>query len=631
MAQVQEKKAGEKAQLQIDRRRKVHVVAPPAEVKAYKPIEDYGIIGDLHTVALVGVDGSIDWCCLPHFDSSSVFAAILDSGKGGFFQISPVEPARQKQMYLSDSCVLVTRFLSPSGVGEVIDFMPIGSREGREKEYHQILRKVRVVRGTLRFKLECRPAFDYARGKHSLRLKNHGAVFNSKKACLGLTSPVKLHGEDSGVSAEFTLRIGQERTFILRWAPHSDDTRALDPEFDVEGAFRRTLEFWRRWLAGCRYQGRWREMVHRSAMTLKLLTFAPTGAIVAAPTTSLPEEIGGVRNWDYRYTWIRDAAFTIYGFLRLGFTREAEQFMSWIDARAHEVGRDGSLQIMYGINGEHELKESQLKNLEGYRGSSPVRIGNGAYNQLQLDIYGELMDSVYLSNKYSKPISYDLWQYLRRLLSHVCDIWQKKDEGIWEMRGGRQHFVYSKLMCWVALDRGIRLSNKRSFPGNLERWRKTRDRIYEEIMARGWNEAKGCFVQHYDTDALDASNLIMPLTFFISPTDPRMLSTLKATLKVLVSDSLVYRYQIGRGASDGLSGGEGTFSMCTFWLVECLTRAGRVEEARLIFEKMLSYANHLGLFAEEVGPCGEALGNFPQAFTHLGLISSAFNLDRALH
>ena len=426
------------------------------------------------------------------------------------------------------------------------------------------------------------------------------------------------------------MHVGDTATFVLRSTEQGGVKPLIDPAFNGERAFEDTVRFWRRWLSSCRYQGRWREMVQRSALTLKLLTFAPTGAIVAAPTTSLPEEIGGVRNWDYRYTWIRDAAFTVYGFLRLGLTREAEQFMKWIEARAHEEASDGSLQIMYGINGEHDLVEQELKHLEGYRASSPVRIGNGAYRQVQMDIYGELMDSVYLSNKYGKPISYDLWQHLKRLLAYVVDHWQEKDEGIWEVRGEKQHFVYSKLMCWVALDRGIRLAERRSFPGGRGQWLSTRDAIYDEIMAKGWDERKKTFVQHYGTDALDASNLMMPLTFFVSPTDPRMESTLKATLKTLVSDSLVYRYQIGAGASDGLAGAEGTFSMCTFWLVEALTRAGQLDEARLMFEKMLTYANHVGLYAEEIGPSGEALGNFPQAFTHLGLISAAFNLDRAL-
>ena len=596
----------------------------------YKPIEDYGVIGDLHTVALVGKDGSIDWCCLPHFDSPSVFAAVLDAKKGGHFKIAPVGHSVQKQMYLPDSCVLVTRFLSEAGVGEVIDFMPLKPASKDASHAHQIVRLVKVVRGSVRFKVECAPAFDYARGSHEVSITPEGAVFESGQHRLGLTGPVPLAIEGGAVTAEIEMRIGDERAFVLRYTDAQDETPVLDPGFDGHGAFDATTTAWRRWASGIKYNGRWREMVIRSAMTLKLLTFEPTGAIVAAPTTSLPEEIGGVRNWDYRYTWIRDAAFTVYGFMRLGLTHEAERFVRFIEARAQEANDDGSLQIMYGINGEHDLPEVELFHLEGYRGSGPVRIGNAASNQLQLDIYGELMDSVYLSNKHGSPISYDLWQHLRGLLDYVVNNWRRTDEGIWEVRGGQQHFVYSKLMCWVALDRGIRLADKRSFPSDRARWLAARDEIYEEIMEKGWNPDLKSFVQHYGSDALDASNLLMPLTFFISPTDPRLESTLNATLKTLVSDSLVYRYQVGEGASDGLAGDEGTFSMCTFWLVEALTRAGRLEEARLIFEKMLTYANHLGLYAEEIGPTGEQLGNFPQAFTHMGLISAAFNLDRAL-
>jgi len=400
-----------------------------------------------------------------------------------------------------------------------------------------------------------------------------------------------------------------------------------------------TVAYWRRWIGKCTYQGRWRETVERSALTLKLLTYEPTGAIIAAPTCSLPEMIGGSRNWDYRYTWIRDASFTLYALLRIGFTEEAAQFMLFLENRCQELDLDDPLQIMYGIDGYHDLNEEILDHLEGYKGSYPVRIGNGAYKQLQLDIYGELMDSVYLFNKYGTPISYDLWLSLRRLLNWVCDNWQRQDEGIWETRGGRKDYIYSNLMCWVALDRGLRLAQKRSFPADHQRWLKERDRIYEEIMAKGWSHERQAFVQYYGSTSLDASNLIMPLVFFMSPTDPRMLKTLDAINSPpeqggLVSDSLVYRYN-PEEAPDGLSGTEGTFNLCTFWLVEALTRAGKVDRkrldrARLIFEQMLSYANHLGLYAEETGSSGEALGNFPQAFTHVSLISAAWNLNRAI-
>ena len=565
---------------------------------------------------------------MPHFDSPSLFGAILDAKKGGFFKISPVDPSIQKQLYFPETNILVTRFLSPEGVGEVIDFMPIETDP--ESHSHDIARLIKVVRGTVRFKLECYPAFDYARAKHTLEIVPGGAVFSHKGERVGLTCPFRLKGKRGGVETVLVMQGGDSHAVLLRHLERGHRIPPIVQDFDGDRAFDSTAQFWRRWVSGIRYQGRWREVVERSALTLKMLTFAPTGAIVAAPTMSLPEEVGGMRNWDYRYTWIRDAAFTVYGFVRLGMTREAEQFMKFIEARARETDAEGSLRILYGINGEHELPEQELLHLEGYRQSSPVRIGNDASNQLQLDIYGELMDTVYLSNKYGKPVSYDLWQHLRRLLEYVVESWHQKDEGIWEVRGGRHHMVYSKMMSWVALDRGIRLADKRSFPSDRSRWLKVRDSIYEEIMTKGWNEEKRSFVQHYDTDALDAANLLLSQTFFISATDPRMLSTLDATLRTLVSDSLVYRYQIGVGASDGLVGQEGTFNMVTFWLVEALTRAGRVDEARLIFEKMLSYANHLGLYAEETGPSGEALGNFPQAFTHMSLISSAFNLDRAL-
>jgi GH15 family glucan-1,4-alpha-glucosidase len=593
---------------------------------AYQPIENYGIIGDLHTVALVGMNGSIDWFCFPYFDSPSVFAAILDEKRGGRFVIAP-------------TCGVITRFLSPDGVGEIIDYMTTPKAGGDDTYGHRLFRRVNVLRGSMPFRVECLPAFNYARDKHTLEVDIHGASFYSPNLSLGLSSSLLFKKKGNAAVRDFTLKEGETAIFILQEIQPGAGCAACLTEREAFEVFVDTLQYWRRWLSKCTYTGRWREMVQRSALALKLLTFAPTGAIVAAPTCSLPEGIGGERNWDYRYTWIRDAAFTLYGFLRIGLTDEAAHFMRWLEARCHELNPDGSLQIMYGIDGRHQLTEEVLDHLEGYRGSRPVRVGNEAYNQMQLDIYGELMDSVYLYNKYGNPISYELWTHLRTLVNWVCQNWNKKDEGIWEVRSGQQHFVYSKLMCWVALDRALRLADKRSFPADRDRWLKVRDQIYEEIMDKGWSDKRQAFVQHYGSRSLDAANLLMPLVFFVSPTDPRMLKTLDEVTKSpdeggLLSNSLVYRYNVEESA-DGLKGEEGTFNICTFWLVEALTRAGRfdqgrLEQARLMFEQMLGYANHVGLFAEETGPIGEALGNFPQAFTHLALISAAFNLDRAL-
>ena len=604
---------------------------------AYQPIENYGIVGDLHTVALVGKDGSIDWFCFPHFDSPSVFAALLDDTKGGRFSIAPTHVgARRKQFYWPETNVLITRFLTPEGVGQITDFMPLGLRS-TDPRWHQLIRRVQVVRGSMEFRMECRPAFNYARDPHETTRCDGGAAFHAPALALGLATRQPLAIDGTGVTSQFTLHEGQSAVFELGRLDGGRCDPIADEEADVLIA--RTEAYWRRWLSQCTYQGRWRETVHRSALALKLMTFDPTGAIVAAPTCSLPEGVGGERNWDYRYTWIRDAAFTLYGLMRIGFTEAAGQFMGFLEARCRELDADGSLQIMYGLDGRRVLTEESLDHLDGYRGSRPVRIGNRAYEQLQLDIYGELMDSVYLYNKYGAPISYDLWTHLRRLVTWVCDNWRREDEGIWEVRGGRRHFVYSKLMCWVAVDRGLRLADKRSFPADRDRWMRARDEIYQEIMTRGWNPARAAFRQHYDSDAVDAANLMMPLVFFLSPADPRNIGNLAATMASphhggLVANSLVYRYRAGETA-DGLRGEEGTFNICTFWLVEALTRAGvtdrrHLTQARLIFEEMLGYANHLGLYAEQTGKSGEALGNFPQAFTHLGLISAAFNLDRAL-
>jgi GH15 family glucan-1,4-alpha-glucosidase len=619
---------------------------------AYKPIESYGMIGDMHSVALVGTDGSIDWLCLPRFDSPSVFGALLDDGKGGFFRIAPTDPeVTARQFYWPETNVLVTRFMAPHGAVELTDFMPVGDRPDPRPHRHELVRRITAVRGAIRLRMDCRPAFDYARARHDVRLLSDGAAFEGPGLTLGLATRTPLTRDGGGVCAEFTLNQGEAAVFVLRQLSGDEGCGLSLSEDEAEAAFRDTVAYWRAWLARCQYRGRWREMVERSALALKLLTYEPTGAIVAAPTCSLPEAIGGGRNWDYRYAWIRDAAFTLYAFLRLGFSKEAERFMHFLSGiclrcagnggpeSGFDGGFDGALQIMYGIDGRRDLAEQTLDHLDGYCGSRPVRIGNGAYGQLQLDIYGALLDAAYLFNKYGEPISYSLWSALRRMVDWVCANWRRPDDGVWEVRDGQRQFVYSKLMCWVAIDRGLRLSEKRSLPADRRRWYAERDAIYEEIMDRGWNERRGAFVQAYGSDALDASVLMMPLTFFLSPTDPRMLQTLDAILEPperggLAANSLVYRYNVSE-AADGVDGDEGTFNICTFWLVEALTRAGRfkhhrLDDARIMFERMLGFANHVGLFAEETGFRGEALGNYPQAFTHLALISAAFNLDRAL-
>ncbi len=447
----------------------------------YLPIEHYGIIGDMHTVALIGMHGSIDWLCFPHFDSPALFAALLDDERGGSFSIAPdPDGVTSRQFYWPDTNVLVTRFLDDDGVGEVIDFMPVGAPDDMHG-YHQLVRRVRVVRGRMAFRMICRPAFNFARTHHTTTLSTEGVHFSTSTLNVGLATMVPLDPDGDGVSACFTLEEGQTISFLLSELADNAEPVACPSESEIEQRFAQTVDYWHRWLAQCTYTGRWREMVYRSALCLKLLTFDPTGAIVAAPTCALPEAIGGGRNWDYRYTWIRDAAFTVYALMRIGFTEEAGRFMGWVEQRAHEQNPDGSLQIMYGIDGRHDLPEETLDHLKGYRGSRPVRVGNAAYNQIQLDIYGELLDSVYLYNKYGAPISYDFWTHLRQLADYVCDHWQEIDEGIWEVRGGQRHFVYSKLMCWVALDRALRLAEKRSFPANRSRWLTTRDQIYYEV------------------------------------------------------------------------------------------------------------------------------------------------------
>ncbi|MFQ5923085.1 MAG: glycoside hydrolase family 15 protein, partial [Anaerolineales bacterium] len=571
--------------------------------------------------------GSIDFMCHPHFDSPTIFAALLDDKKGGRFLIRPIlEKVRQRQLYVPDTSALLSRFLSEEGVAEVSDFMPMG--EGVES--HALIRRAKTVRGEVRYEIRCEPRFNYAQDTHQVEIDEGGVLFKSDTLVLRLRTIVPLSVTSDGAAVgEFTLGTGQTASFVLEELAPAGASPSANPAYIPE-AFKNTLDYWRNWIGRITYQGRWREMVHRSAITLKLLTSADYGSVVAAPTFGLPEELGGERNWDYRYTWIRDASFTVYALMRLGCVDEARSFMHWVEDRVSELNPDGSLQIMYGIDGRKDLTEHTLPHLEGYKGSSPVRIGNGAYGQFQLDIYGELMDSVYLFNKYGEPIHHDLWENLSRLTNWVVENWQRPDEGIWEVRGGQQEFTYSRLMAWVAVDRAIRLALKRSFPAPLDEWHAARNAIYRDIYANLWDPDRATFVQHKGTKAVDASTLLMPLVRFISPTDPRWLSTMRAIEQDLVDDSLVHRYKTEEAAADGLIGTEGTFGIASFWYVEALGRTGDVDKARFIFEKLLGYANHVELYAEELGPHGEHLGNFPQAFTHLALISAAFDLDRRL-
>jgi GH15 family glucan-1,4-alpha-glucosidase len=603
-------------------------------MNTYPAIEDHGLIGDLQTAALVATDGTIDWFCAPRFDSPAIFASILDQKKGGYFRIRAVGTNYvTRQLYLPGAPILITRFLSSDGVGEVIDFMPIAG--DRATDRHRLVRMIRVVRGEMRFELDAQPRFDFGRSEHQMEVFDDGVSFRADGMTMnisaarhgGLVSAGEVESVGNGLQVRPTLSAGDVGGMVLETSP-SGPPQAVTPEAILR-MFEQTRDFWRAWIGRSRYTGRWREQVERSAMTLKLMTYAPTGALVAAPTAGLPEQVGGERNWDYRFTWVRDASFSVYALLGLGYSDEAAAFLRWLGARIHEAGaQQQPLQIMYRVDGSTDLDEELLEHFEGYKGSSPVRIGNGAANQLQLDIYGEALDSINLADTHI-PVGHDGWTHVSNMVDWLCEHWDQPEDGIWETRGGRQSFVYGKVMSWVAFDRAIRLSQRRGLPGDTLRWTNMRDMVYRQIMERGFDLKRHAFVQHYDTDVLDASLLYMPLVGFISPVDTRWQSTLRAMDEELVSDSLVYRYNPS-ASPDGLRGSEGTFSMCSFWYVDALARSGRLDDARLAFEKMLTYANHLGLYSEEIGPTGEQIGNFPQAFSHLALISAAINLNYQL-
>ena len=590
----------------------------------------------MRSAALVAIDGTIDFFCFPTFDSPTIFASLLDSEQGGLFRIEPhMENIRYKQLYLPDTNILITRFLSEEGVAELTDFMPVESGSEGSAYAHQILRRLKVIRGDIRFTVRCAPRFNYARSAHRAEQEEGSVCFRSDSdechsMALHATIPLDIEGGDA--VAHFSLDQGEQASFAFG---------ALDPEEKgpsqilnverIEKIFHASVEFWRDWIHKASYRGRWREIVYRSALVLKLLSSQQHGSMVAAATFGLPERNGGGRNWDYRYSWLRDASFSLYALVRLGLSSEVQSYGRWMRDRAiqgvQDIGEDGPMRVLYQVDGGEDLQEETLDHLAGYQGSKPVRIGNAASHQLQLDIYGELMDAVYLSNKYGPGMSKDGWHRIIQIMAWLHDNWSRPDEGIWEVRAGRKHLLHSRLMCWVAFDRAIRLADKRSLDAPLHDWYEARRQIDEDIWTNFWDADLNAFVYAKGEKTVDAALLLMPMLRYISPTDPRWLGTLDRIEETLTEDSHVFRYVSG---SDGIDGEEGSFVACSFWLIECLARAGRIDKARLLFDKMLGYANHLGLYSEQLGRSGEHLGNFPQALTHLALISAATYLDRAI-
>ncbi|KAK1600546.1 family 15 glycosyl hydrolase [Colletotrichum navitas] len=649
----------------------------------YLPIEDYGMIGNMHTCALVGMNGSIDFMCWPDFDSPSVFCRLLDKDKGGFFSICP-HPSKQcttKQQYLPSSNILQTRYIHDDGVVDLVDFFPrpktatVLSTSARQTAFREaikiqeelkkwLVRRVECIRGHLEMEIEIFPAFQYATETHVTTIvepthttgsPSKAVTFHSEHYKMQLDVTVDAESDSAptvtfrkekregmlgeGVVARIEIEEGQAVSFVLRKDIPNHVTENITTAV-LDSQQHDTATYWYNWISKSKYKGRSREVVNRSLMLLKMMTYEPTGAIIAAPTFSIPEDIGGTRNWDYRFSWVRDSSFTIYILLRLGFTAEADAYMNFISERFIKSRRpNGELPIMFTIRGETDIPEVELDHLEGYRGSKPVRIGNGAASHQQFDIYGELMDGIYLYNKYGKPISWDQWCSVRVMLDFVLTLTDKPDMSIWEVRNKPQNFTYSKIMLWVAFDRGLRLADKRNFPcPNRSKWLAARDGLMEEIMDKGYNKDMKCFVQSYENNTkIDSSILIAPLVFFIAPNDPRFLNTMDRILLPpekggLTSTGLVYRYNTEL-SEDGVGGREGAFSMCTFWLVEAMTRASAYEPKYLVravnlFENMLGFSNHLSMFSEEIARSGEQLGNTPQAFSHLALISAAFNLDR---
>lgn len=588
----------------------------------YKGINRYGVIGNSHSAALVSDDGSIDWCCLPKFSSPSVFAAILDDDKGGRFHIRSVETFDSRQEYLSESNILKTTFKTKSGTATITDFMPcyLSSRR-RLKHFHEIHRLVAVTRGRVNLEVIFEPAMNYARGTTRLESSICGVTASQDGETIILCSPVSLTLKGCKATGRFSLKKGQSVAFVLRYGAEKPRPPSV---YRSEDKLERTLAYWRQKAAAFPVQGRWRPAILRSYLTLHLLLYAPSGAIVAAPTTSLPERIGGERNWDYRFTWLRDASLTLNAFFYLGHVAEARGFMKWLMTVCQRCGPRA--QILYDIEFKDPLPEEELGHLSGYRNSRPVRIGNAAYRQTQLDVFGEILEAAHSYLIVGGKISRPTWKLLEGFVDAAAQMWQMPDRGIWEVRSGPYHFVHSKMMCWVALDRGIKIASELGYRKNIRRWQKTAEDIRRDILKKGWNDERRAFTQHYGSRNLDASSLLMPLYGFLPADDERMKSTIEATTEELGWKGLLRRYNTDETA-DGLPGSEGAFLVCSFWLVGNLLRLGKLKEATLLYNKLLGFSNHLGLFSEMADPeSGEALGNFPQAFTHLAVIITGLEL-----
>ncbi|MBI4219423.1 MAG: glycoside hydrolase family 15 protein [Chloroflexi bacterium] len=590
---------------------------------AYKPIRDYAAIGDCHSAALVGLDGSVDWCCFPRFDSPSVFAAILDDRKGGRFKISPRGQFRSRQRYVGRTNVLETSFETSTGSCSLVDCMPIyHGDDGTVSAPHQIIRKVRCEAGTVTLQISYAPRPDYARANVALVALPRQIACRHGAQLLSLELPVDLHIDGGVAAGELRLSEGESVTLVLSYADPTTPARLDD--LNPDQRLRRTIDFWEGKSKELTYQGRWHDQVLRSYLVLHLLTYLPTGGFVAAPTTSLPEALGGVRNWDYRYTWLRDASFTIDALMSLGHLDEARGFYRWLARVCTDQAASGELQIMCGVGGERDLTERELSHLEGYRGSRPVRIGNQAHVQFQQDIYGEVLDSACNLGVAGEPLSDAGWELICGIANQAKERWADPGSGIWEVRAGPYHFVYSKVMCWVALDRAVRLAERFGRTGpEVDDWVRTADMIRSDVLARGVDPRKKAFVQHYASDTMDASNLRIPLVGFLPADDPRVIASVDQIRSELGVGPLLRRY-LPLEEYDGLPGTEGAFVFCSFWMVQALARTGRAAEARALFERLVGYANHVGLYSEMIDPrTGQFLGNFPQAFTHIGLILAA--------